>query len=219
MTTPARRRAPGRVAERVAGRVAVLALASTLAACGASTLAAHRADTSTTTTAATPSAPAPAVPTTPGPWDWPTYGHDAQHTFHGRTTLTSSTVRTLRKAWEFPTGDSVTATPTVVDGVVYVGSWDDTFYAVDLATGKLRWKTRVKDQDGVKPYPGEAHRDLTSDGGLITSSAWFEPAAGARPRSSSSAGATPCTRSTPPTARCTGSTTTRVGPTGPPNPI
>ncbi len=27
-------------------------------------------------------------PCAPGPWDWPTYGHDAQHTFHGRTTLT-----------------------------------------------------------------------------------------------------------------------------------
>ena len=125
--------------------------------------------------------PAPAVPTTAGPWDWPTYGHDAQHTFHGRTTLTASTVKTLRKAWVFPTGDSVTATPTVVDGVVYVGSWDDTFYAVDLATGTLRWKTRVKPQNGVKPYPGEVHRDLTSDGGLITSSAWFEPAGGGRP--------------------------------------
>src|ERR1700681_1538158 len=22
-----------------------------------------------------------------GSWDWPSYGHDAQHTFHGRTTL------------------------------------------------------------------------------------------------------------------------------------
>ena len=121
------------------------------------------------------------LPTTPGPWDWPTYGHDAQHTFHGRTTLTQSSVKTLRKAWEFPTGDSVTATPTVVDGVVYVGSWDDYFYAIDLETGALRWKTRVKDQNGVKPYPGEAHRDLTSDGGLVTSSAWFEPATAGRP--------------------------------------
>ncbi len=71
----------------------------------------------------------------PGAWDWPTYGHDAQHTFHGRTTLTESTVKTLRKAWFFPTGDAVTATPTVVDGTVYVGSWDDYFYAVNLETG------------------------------------------------------------------------------------
>ena len=66
------------------------------------------------------------------PWDWPRYGHDAQHTFHGRTTLTKSSVRTLRQAWFFPTGDAVTATPTVVGGTVYVGSWDDYFYAVNL---------------------------------------------------------------------------------------
>jgi polyvinyl alcohol dehydrogenase (cytochrome) len=117
----------------------------------------------------------------PGPWDWPTYGHDAQHTFHGRTTLTEATVRTLRKAWIFPTGDSVTATPTVVGQTVYVGSWDDYFYAVNLETGKLRWKTQVMAQNGVTPYPGEKHRDLTSDGGLITSSAWFEPGTGHRP--------------------------------------
>jgi outer membrane protein assembly factor BamB len=117
----------------------------------------------------------------PGPWDWPTYGHDAQHTFHGRTTLTESKVRDLRQAWFFRTGDAVTATPTVVDGTVYVGSWDDYFYALNLETGKLRWKTEVKPQNGVVPYPSEKHRDLTSDGGLITSSAWFEPALGTRP--------------------------------------
>ncbi len=129
---------------------------------------------------ATP-ATAPAVPTTPGPWDWSTYGHDAQHTFHGRTTLTTATVKTLRKAWVFTTGDAVTATPTVVDGVVYVGSWDDYFYAIDLETGALRWKVRLKSQNAVTPYPGEVHRNLTSDGGLVTSSAWFEPASGTRP--------------------------------------
>ena len=70
---------------------------------------------------AAPSPTAPAVPPPSGPWDWPTYGHDAQHTFHGRTTLTKSSVKTLRKAWFFPTGDAVTATPTVVGGTVYVG--------------------------------------------------------------------------------------------------
>jgi outer membrane protein assembly factor BamB len=117
----------------------------------------------------------------PGYWDWPSYGHDAQHTFNGRTTLTETTVRTLRRAWLFPTGDSVTATPTVVDGTVYVGSWDDYFYAVNLKTGRLSWKTKVSAQNGVRPYPGEKHRDLTSDGGLITSSAWFEPGTQSRP--------------------------------------
>lgn len=136
--------------------------------------------TTATTTRALPPAPAP-DPTTPGPWDWPTYGHDAQHTFHGLTTLTEATARTLKKAWFFPTSDAVTATPTVVDGTVYVGSWDDYFYAVDLETGQLQWKVRLNSQNGVTPYPGEKHRNATSDGGLVTSSAWFEPASGSRP--------------------------------------
>jgi polyvinyl alcohol dehydrogenase (cytochrome) len=121
------------------------------------------------------------APGTPGPWDWPTYGHDAQHSFAGRTTLTPARVVTLKQAWYLPTADAVTATPTVVDGTVYVGSWDDYFYAVDLATGALRWKVRLKSQDAVTPYPGQYPRDSTSDGGLVTSSAWFEPAAAGHP--------------------------------------
>ncbi|HLH27873.1 MAG TPA: PQQ-binding-like beta-propeller repeat protein, partial [Acidimicrobiales bacterium] len=117
----------------------------------------------------------------PGPWDWPTYGHDAQHTFHGRTTLTESSAKRLAVAWYYRTGDVVTATPTVVGGTVYVGSWDDNFYALDLATGALRWKARLAAQDAVTPYPGQVPRDVTSDGGLVTSSAWYEPASGRRP--------------------------------------
>ena len=165
--------------------VAVVALSSAILAGCSATSPARNADATGSTTSAPATSgtvpTAPAVPTTPGPWDWPTYGHDAQHTFHGRTTLTETTVKTLRKAWVFTTGDAVTATPTVVDGVVYVGSWDDYFYAIDLETGALRWKVRLKSQNAVTPYPGEVHRNLTSDGGLVTSSAWFEPAAGTRP--------------------------------------
>ncbi len=122
-----------------------------------------------------------AVPARVGRWDWPSYGHDAQHTFHGRTTLTESDVSSLRPAWFFPTADAVTATPTVVGTTVYVGAWDDYFYALNLQTGTVRWKVRLRSQDGITPYPGQHPRDVTSDGGLVTSSAWFQPAAGRRP--------------------------------------
>ena len=105
-------------------------------------------------TSGTPSASA-TTPTPVSSWDWPSYGHDAQHTFHGRTTLTESSVRTMRQAWFLPTGDAVTATPTVVDGTVYAGSWDDFFYAVNLQTGKLRWKVRLASQNAITPYPGQ----------------------------------------------------------------
>jgi polyvinyl alcohol dehydrogenase (cytochrome) len=119
--------------------------------------------------------------TVPGSGDWATYGHDAQHTFHGQTSLTPQVVPSLRQAWTFPTGDAVTATPTVVDGVVYEGSWDGYFYAVDLHTGALRWKFQLHAQPAVTPQQGAKVRDITSDGGMVTSSAWFEPAQGHQP--------------------------------------
>ncbi len=118
---------------------------------------------------------------TVSPWDWPSFGHDAQHTFHGRTTLTAASARTLKAAWFFPTGDAVTATPTVVGDTVYVGSWDDYFYALNLRNGALRWKVRLHSQNGITPYPGQQPRDASSDGGLVTSSAWYQPASGSRP--------------------------------------
>jgi outer membrane protein assembly factor BamB len=130
---------------------------------------------------ATTSSQRPALVDPPGPWDWPTYGHDAQHTFHGRTTLTPASVSTLKEAWFFPTGDAVTATPTVVNATVYVGSWDTRFYAISLATGTLRWSYQLSLQDAVTPYPGETPRPIDSDGGLVTSSAWYQPGQGRRP--------------------------------------
>jgi polyvinyl alcohol dehydrogenase (cytochrome) len=108
-------------------------------------------------------------------WDWSSYGHDLTHSFAGRTTLTRTTAAQLAPAWTFPTGDAVTATPTVVEGSVYAGSWDGSFYALDLATGAMRWKFQLDAQPAVTPYPGQTPRDSTSDGGLVTSSAWFQP--------------------------------------------
>jgi outer membrane protein assembly factor BamB len=129
---------------------------------------------------ASPSIATTRAPSAIGAWDWPTYGHDAQRTFHGRTTLTARTASTLARAWFFPTGLAVTATPTVVAGTVYAGSWDGYFYAIALHTGKLRWKYRLAAQPAVTPQPG-GPPDFGSDGGMVTSSAWFEPGNGAHP--------------------------------------
>ena len=128
-----------------------------------------------------PSPPATVTGTRISTWDWPTYGHDPQHTFAGRTTLDRASVGRLARAWFFPTGDAVTATPTVVQGMVYAGSWDGYFYAVDLRTGRLRWKFALSPQPAVEPRPGQKPRPVDSDGGLVTSSAWFEPASSTHP--------------------------------------
>ncbi|MFI6486843.1 PQQ-binding-like beta-propeller repeat protein [Streptomyces sp. NPDC050564] len=41
--------------------------------------------------------------------------------------------------WSFPTGGCVQSVPTVVDGVVYVGSDSGVVYALDAATGREKW--------------------------------------------------------------------------------
>ncbi len=49
----------------------------------------------------------------------------------------------IRPLWTFRTGGSVKAQPVVYDGVVYISSFDGVLYAVDAATGKLRWRTPI----------------------------------------------------------------------------
>jgi serine/threonine-protein kinase len=46
----------------------------------------------------------------------------------------------LREVWRVPAGGIVSAPPVVAGGTVFVGSWDQTFYALDAATGDVRWK-------------------------------------------------------------------------------
>jgi polyvinyl alcohol dehydrogenase (cytochrome) len=73
---------------------------------------------------------------------WPAYGQSSLHSFStasGCSAITPSTVATLAPAWVVHTADSITASPAIVDGTAYVGSWDGTFYAVDVATGAVRW--------------------------------------------------------------------------------
>ena len=113
--------------------------------------------------------------------NWPKYGKDPSHSFSNPLTqINARNVASLTPAWTFPAGDAVTASPAVVDGVVYVGSWDGFFYAIDAGTGQLRWKVQVDCQPSVVPLPqvcgGPAAGTSTpsrfqTPGGIITASA------------------------------------------------
>ena len=46
--------------------------------------------------------------------------------------------------WSFHTGGMVIGSPTVTGGVVYVGSDDGNFYAIDQGTGTQKWKFAAK---------------------------------------------------------------------------
>ncbi len=46
-------------------------------------------------------------------------------------------------AWTFQTGGAIHSSPAVVNGVVYFGSEDYNFYAVDAVTGVMRWEFKT----------------------------------------------------------------------------
>ena len=67
--------------------------------------------------------------------------HDPQHTSASSdTTFSTANVAKLTKLWSFLTGGTIAASATVVNGVVYVGSWDGYEYALNATTGAMIWK-------------------------------------------------------------------------------
>ncbi len=49
----------------------------------------------------------------------------------------------LSKLWSYQTGATIAASATVVNSVVYVGSWDGYEYALDAKSGALKWRTNL----------------------------------------------------------------------------
>lgn len=82
------------------------------------------------------------IPVKAAAGDWPTFLHDPQRTAAGSdTTISTSNASQLAVKWTFKTGGPIAASPTIVGGVVYVGSWDGYEYALNATTGALLWKT------------------------------------------------------------------------------
>ncbi len=49
----------------------------------------------------------------------------------------------LKLRWSFQAKDSIESSAAIADGAVYVGSMDGFLYALDLATGKVRWQYKT----------------------------------------------------------------------------
>jgi polyvinyl alcohol dehydrogenase (cytochrome) len=94
--------------------------------------------------------------------DWPVYGHDLANTRDAGTEgPAADKVPSLKEAWRFdsPTGD-FTGTPVVAGGVLVAGDHGGHVYALDAATGKVRWS-----KDLGAPVNGSAAIDLDAPGG------------------------------------------------------
>ena len=75
--------------------------------------------------------------------NWPTYEYAANRSgFNtGENTLSVANASQLQMVWNKSLPGPVFGSPTVVNGTVYVGSWDGCEYALSAATGDQDWKT------------------------------------------------------------------------------
>jgi outer membrane protein assembly factor BamB len=76
--------------------------------------------------------------------DWPQFRGNPQLT----GVATGSVPADLRLLWTYDAGDSIESSAAISGGTVYVGSQSKDLLAVDLQTGKLRWKYRATDSIG-----------------------------------------------------------------------
>ncbi len=83
---------------------------------------------------------------------WPMAGenaHDTRSASHEHL-LGPANISGLRPRWVLDTNGNVSATPTVVGGVVYVPDFGGKLWAVDAATGRVKWKTNIGEYSGIR---------------------------------------------------------------------
>jgi alcohol dehydrogenase (cytochrome c) len=98
---------------------------------------------------------------TPPSGSWPYPNADLANTRQApRSVISSANVSQLQQAWTFritskPDGGvgTLAMSPVVVNGVVYIQDMQANVYAVDLATGGLRWEYHVNTQELGGPGP------------------------------------------------------------------
>ncbi len=75
--------------------------------------------------------------------DWPQFRGNPQLT----GVAAGAVAPNLKLLWTYEAGDAIESSAAIVNGAVYVGAQTGELLAVDLATGKLRWK--YKTQEGI----------------------------------------------------------------------
>ncbi|QVL30543.1 PQQ-binding-like beta-propeller repeat protein [Telmatocola sphagniphila] len=71
--------------------------------------------------------------------DWPIFRGDAAQ---DGIRLEKSPDK-LEQLWKYSTKDSIEGAPAIVEGVAYVGSYDEHLHAIDIKTGNLKWKVKL----------------------------------------------------------------------------
>lgn len=113
------------------------------------------------------------------PIDWPMFHGDAAHTAEGAGPTN------LALKWKFQTEGIVISSPSISDGVAYIGSHDKNIYAVDAETGIKIWnfttEYRVKSSPAVvngRVYTGADDGNVYCLDATTGTQLWKTPAGG-----------------------------------------
>src|SRR5690348_5652640 len=69
--------------------------------------------------------------------------------------------------WTFHTAGPIVSSPAIVNGVMYIGSWDGHLYAVDQETGKEKWKYKSQMPIASSPAVVDGTVYFVSSGGAL----------------------------------------------------
>jgi polyvinyl alcohol dehydrogenase (cytochrome) len=115
----------------------------------------------------------------PAAGDWASYGQDVANTrSQPRADLAPATVRRLRERWAVrhrapdPAGAtySVSGTPAVIGSTAYVTDWTGRLSSIELATGRIRWSTKVSTLNST-PLAGINSSPAVTDDSVFVSAA------------------------------------------------
>jgi len=110
------------------------------------------------------------------PADWSVYLHGTGHDSFNQaaTSITPANITNLEPVWHWTVpaspnsgSTSLLASPTVVDGVIYIGAKDGMFYALDEATRSIIW-SRFLGIDTPKGTCGSDAQGITSTADAVT---------------------------------------------------
>jgi polyvinyl alcohol dehydrogenase (cytochrome) len=118
--------------------------------------------------ASPPQAGSSAPTGTAEPADWPMFGGDLGDSRDNpaETTINASNVSMLKELWTFK-GASNTATPAIVGGVAYFGTWDGKVHALDALTGAKIWETTLPDLIDSSPAVAATQVFVSDDNGAL----------------------------------------------------
>lgn len=97
---------------------------------------------------------------------WAMFHGDPAHSGYS-TSVGPITNQTL---WTFTTGSYIATSPAIVDGVVYIGSWDHNFYALNAYSGNELWSFTTEGLVDTSPcvYNGAVYVSSNVGGGVST---------------------------------------------------